>query len=203
MIASKGKSVMKNIMKNVSIVTSNTRLGRWIPGVWVSSIRFIVSVVAIVFGLSAPITATAAEVLTSGTYLQMEGTGKLDLRHTVLRLTKEGKKSKDWTGGEAPRWKQVAQADGRNWTSKWSMMEADLNKWSANVLTNGLTEKEWVAQAAAIKAKYGEDGLEEFIALFASKETTGNVGKFTKALWQKGNTKNPGTPLDLAELVNR
>jgi hypothetical protein len=202
MIASKGKSVMKNVMKNVSIVASNTRLGRWIPGVWVGSIRFIVSVVAIVLGLSAPLTATAAEVFTSGTYLQVESTGKFDLRHTVVRLTKEGKKSKDWTGGVAPRWKQVANTDGRNWTSKWSMMEADLNEWSAKFLTKGLTEQQWKAQAQAIKAKYGDDGLEEFVALFASEETTGNVGKFTKALWEKGNIKKPGTPLDLVELAN-
>jgi hypothetical protein len=198
MIARKGK----NVMNNVLIVASNTRLGRWIPGAWVGSIRFIVSVVAIIFGLSAPITATAVEVLTSGTNLQLETTPKLDLTHTVVSLTTAGKKSTNWTGGEAPRWKPRAQDNGRNWTSKWSMMETDLNEWSAKFLTKGLTEQQWKAQAQAIKAKYGDDGLEEFVALFASEETTGNVGKFTKALWEKGNIKKPGTPLDLVELAN-
>jgi hypothetical protein len=200
MIAGKGK----NTMKNTSAVASNTRLQRWIPGVWVGSIQFFVSIVAIVLGLSVPITATAAggKVLLSGTYLQVVSTGKFDLRHSVVTLTDAGKKSKDWTGGAAPQWKQRAMDDGNKWTSKWSKMEGELNTWWSDVATKGLEKKEWVAQAKAIKAKYGDDGLKEFITLFASKETTGDTGKFTKALWKIGNDKSPGMPLDLSYLLN-
>jgi hypothetical protein len=197
MFASKGK----NVMKNVSIVASNTRLGRWIAGVWVGSTRIIVSVVAIVLGLSAPITATAGDVLTSGTFLQMEKTKAFDLMSVMVTLTDKGEKSRDWTGGDAPRFEKVSKNGDHNWNSKWSMMAEELNIWYSTVLIQGLKKEDWAEKAKSIKAKYGDDGLKEFIALFASKETTGKVGKFTKTLWEKGNAANPGTPLDLADLA--
>jgi hypothetical protein len=199
MFASKGK----NVMKNVSIVASNTRIGRWIAGVWVGSTRIIVSVVAIVLGLSAPITATAGDVLTSGTFLKMETTGAFDLMGTVVKLTAEGEKSRVWTGGEAPRFEKVSKNGEHNWNSKWSMMAEELNEWYSTVLIKGLTKEDWAIKAKSIKAKYGDDGVKEFIALFASKETTGKVGAFTKALWEKGNDKGEKIPtlLDLANLA--
>jgi hypothetical protein len=170
-------------MKNTLNTTSNVREKNRVSNVWMGSVKFISSVLAIVFGLCAPITSTAAEVLIAGEFFQLQTTSARDLRGAVITLTEKGRESTDWT--DAAQFKQLAKTE--KWNSKWDMLEPKFNKFLAEMLTNGVNEDQWKKMGKSIKDISGNSGLKEFNSIFPIGASTVKVGTLTRALWQKGN----------------